>query len=147
MERFLKHVDRPIEVNECWAWTGYKTPNGYGWCSFNGKTDFAHRVAFRMWKGDIPQKMVVRHRCRNKCVNPAHLDVGSYSDNLNDRVRDGTDGRGMSNTNSKLTDDDIRTIRSRRETGEKLLQIAESFGVRENSISRICARLTWKHVI
>jgi len=147
MERFLKHVDRPIDVNECWVWTGYKTPNGYGWCSFNGKTDFAHRVAFRMWKGDIPQKMVVRHRCRNKCVNPAHLDIGSYSDNLNDRVRDGTDGRGMSNTNSKLTDDDIRTIRSRRETGEKLLQIAESFGVRENSISRICARLTWKHVI
>lgn len=143
----MVHVIRPIDVNECWEWTGYKTPNGYGWRRTNGKSDFAHRVAFRIWKGDIPNKMVVRHACRSKCINPAHLAVGTYSDNnKTDRVRDGTDIRGSRNTQAKLTDSDIREIRLRRSTGEKLLSIADSFGVRENSIFRICARLTWKHI-
>lgn len=148
MDAFMKHVIRPDDVNECWEWIGYKTPNGYGWCTVNGKTDFAHRVAFRLWKGHIPAKMVVRHTCRNKCVNPAHLNVGTYSDNNKvDRIRDGTDVRGVKNTQSKLTDNDIREIRIRRSRGEKLLAIAVSFGVRENSISRICAGLTWVHVV
>ena len=143
----MTHVDRPADVNECWEWTGYKTPNGYEWCRFNGKNDFAHRVAFRLWKGEIADKMVVRHTCRTKCVNPAHLNIGTYSDNnKTDRLRDGTDVQGVRNMQSKLKDSDIREIRIRRSGGEKLLAIAESFGVRENSISRICARLTWTHV-
>ena len=149
MERFIKHVYRPIDVNECWNWTGYKTPNGYGWCRYNGSNDFAHRVAFRLWKDDIiPKKMVIRHTCRNKCVNPAHLEIGTYSDNnMKDRVRDGTDVKGNRNAQAKLTDEDIRSIRSRRLDGEKLSSIAEKFGVKENSISRICNHLTWKHVV
>lgn len=148
METFLKHVDRPIDVNECWKWTGYKTPSGYGWCSVNAKTDFAHRTAFRLWKGDIPERMVVRHTCRNKCVNPAHLQIGTYLDNnLYDRIRDGTDAKGINNSQSKLCDEDIREIRMRRNAGEKLSAIAKTFNVKENSVSRICARLTWKHVI
>ncbi len=144
----MKHVKRPDDVNECWEWTGYKTPNGYGWCGFENKSEFTHRVAFRLWKGDIPPKMVVRHTCRNKCVNPAHLEIGTYSENnTKDRIRDGTDNQGSKNSQSKLTDDNIREIRQRRLAGEKLLSIAEKFDVKENSISRICAGLTWKHVV
>jgi hypothetical protein len=144
----MKHVNRPVDVNECWEWTGYKTPTGYGWCSVNGKRDFTHRVAFRLWKGEIPSNMIIRHTCRNKCVNPAHLQIGTHLDNnTSDRLRDNTDVKGIRNPQSKLTDEDIREIRRRREVGEKLAAIAELFGVKENSVSRICARLTWKHVV
>jgi len=146
MDRFMKHVKRPLDVNECWEWTGYKTPNGYGWCTFNGKTEFSHRVAFRIWKGNIPDKMVVRHRCINKCVNPAHLEIGTYSDNQKDRIRDGTDGNGIKNSQTILTDENVREIRMRRSMGEKLLPIAITFGVKQNTISRICRHDIWKHI-
>jgi len=148
MERFMNHVNRQIDVNECWEWTGYKTPKGYGWCRVNGKSDFAHRAAFRLWKGEIPDNMIIRHTCRNKCVNPAHLQLGTYSENnMNDRIRDGTHVKGVKNAQSKLKDDDVREIRARRDAGEKLLSIADSFGIKQNSVSRICARLTWSHVV
>jgi len=147
MDKFMKYVNRPTDVNECWEWVGYKTPNGYGWFRFNGKSEFSHRVAFRIWKGDIPDNMVIRHRCRNKCVNPAHIELGTYSDNQKDRVRDGTDGNGIKNSFTILTDDNIREIRRRRLTGEKLLSISQSFGVKQNTISRICNGKTWKHIL
>jgi hypothetical protein len=147
MDIFMKHVNRPIDVNECWEWTGYKTPNGYGWCRFNGKSDFSHRVAYRIWKEDIPEKMVIRHTCRNKCVNPAHIELGTYSENQNDRFRDETDGRGMKNPSTCLTDDDVREIKRRRSLGEKLLSIAIAFDVKQNTISRICNGKTWKHIV
>jgi hypothetical protein len=145
VDRFMTHINRPIDVNECWEWTGYKV-RGYGWCRFNKKSDFAHRVAFRIWKGEISQQMVIRHRCRNKCVNPAHLDIGTYADNMQDMIRDGTSQQGTRNTNAVLTEDDVREIRRRRSTGEKLLPIATSFNVKMNTISRICTRLTWKNI-
>ena len=142
----MKHIIRPIDINDCWEWTGYKTPNGYGWCRFNGKSDFAHRVAYRMWKGEIPDRMVIRHRCHNKCVNPAHLDLGTYSDNQKDRVRDGTAAQGTRNHMTTLTDDQVREIRERRSGGEKLKYLSEAFGVGMNTVSRICARKTWGHI-
>jgi hypothetical protein len=146
MNTFMTHVNRPIDVNECWEWTGYKTPNGYGWCRFNGKSDFAHRVSYRIWKGEIPKNMVIRHRCIHKCVNPAHLDIGTYSDNQKDRERDGTDTHGSKNHMATLTEDQVREIRNRRTQGEKLKHISEAFGVKMNTISRICSRKTWKHI-
>ena len=141
----MKHVNRPIDVNECWEWLGYKI-RGYGWCGYKGKSEFAHRVSFQIWKGEIPDKMVVRHRCRNKCVNPAHLDLGTHGDNMRDMIRDGTSRAGTKNPNAVLNEEDVIEIRRRRSNGEKLLKIAESFGVKENTISRICSKTTWKNI-
>jgi len=142
----MKHVNRPTDVNDCWEWLGCKTSNGYGWCRFNGKNDFAHRVSFRIWKSEIPDKMVIRHRCRNKCVNPAHLDLGTHSDNMRDMVRDGTSQNGAQNSGAVLTNEDVYEIRRRRSTGEKLMSISNSFGVKMNTISRICSYSTWKNI-
>jgi len=147
MERFMRHVNRPIDVNECWNWTGYISKSGYGRFKLNEKYDIAHRAAYILWKGDIPPKMVVRHTCRNKCVNPAHLQIGTTADNQRDRIRDGTDPIGSRNNNSKLTENDIHEIRRRHANGETFASIGRSFGVWYTTIVSICKGLTWKHVI
>lgn len=59
----------------CWNWTGATNPSGYGRFAAVGRTlHGAHRVAFWLNGGTIPDGMVIDHICRNRrCVNPAHL--------------------------------------------------------------------------
>jgi hypothetical protein len=76
-ERFWPKVDRENSPNGCWLWTAarFKAAGGYGAFRFEGKTQRAHRVAYRMLVGPIPEGLVLDHRCREpRCVNPAHLE-------------------------------------------------------------------------
>jgi hypothetical protein len=60
----------------CWEWAGDFYPNGYGRCHTGGagKAQGAHRVAFEVFNGPIPEGLVVNHLCENKgCVRPDHL--------------------------------------------------------------------------
>ena len=44
-----------------------------------------HRVSYFLRNGDIPDGMVIRHKCDNKiCTNPEHLEIGTPSDNAKD---------------------------------------------------------------
>ena len=67
----------------CWPWLACRTSNGgYGKFRINGKTFRAHRVAYILQRGDIPNGMTLDHLCRNTaCVNPAHLEVVTSRDN------------------------------------------------------------------
>lgn len=70
-------------LNEgCWEYNG--CTNNYGYCLImvNRKLQYAHRLAYKFHKGDIPKGMTVDHICFNrKCINPAHLRLLSHSDN------------------------------------------------------------------
>lgn len=76
-ERFWAKVNGG-DYTTCWTWTAYLDSNGYG--RFNvggraGRMDGAHRVAYRMLVGDVPDGCELDHLCRNRaCVNPWHLD-------------------------------------------------------------------------
>jgi hypothetical protein len=60
----------------CWPWTGYLDKNGYGRVTFMQQVTWAHRVAYYLVKGPIPQGMQLDHLCRNRrCVNPYHLEA------------------------------------------------------------------------
>ena len=76
---------RVFKTNNCWEWTGYinpKTGYGEGSPSHSGKW-FAHRLSYILFVGDIPKGMTIDHICRNrKCVNPNHLRVLSYKENV-----------------------------------------------------------------
>lgn len=79
-ERFWKSIDR---TGECWAWTGTIYPNGYGSHSIKGRSNLAHRFAYSLIVGPIPEGAHLDHICHNKsCVNPAHLRPVTHKQNV-----------------------------------------------------------------
>ncbi|MFJ1461805.1 HNH endonuclease signature motif containing protein [Nocardia sp. N2S4-5] len=67
-----------IAINEstgCWEWSGCRTASGYGRAWDGKRADWAHRVLYRIARGEIPEGKVLDHLCRVRhCVNPAHLE-------------------------------------------------------------------------
>lgn len=73
----------------CWEWTASKREHGYGQIMTGSKADGthrpvgAHRVGFEIYRGPIPQGMVLDHLCRNpSCVNPWHLEPVTHIENM-----------------------------------------------------------------
>jgi hypothetical protein len=149
-DRFLRHVSKSDEVDGCWLWTGGKTPNGYGMFTIETRTkrtENAHRVAYKLWKGEIPEGVWVLHKCRNKCVNPDHLDLGTpRKNNKEDKQRDGTLLQGVRNPSVKYSEEQIIEIRRRYSQGETQTSISKSTGIKQGHISDICLRKVWSHI-
>lgn len=78
---FLKRVKK---TDSCWIWTGTVKKDGYGIFSmYDHPTDNAHRVSYKIFKGDIPKGMQIDHLCRFKaCVNPEHLEMVTQKENM-----------------------------------------------------------------
>jgi hypothetical protein len=86
-ERFWMKVNRS---GSCWLWTAGTTVFGYGQFFIDGRLEGAHRVSWRLHFGNIPDDLCVLHRCDvPACVNPAHLFLGTKSDNARDSVAKG----------------------------------------------------------
>jgi len=84
-DRFWAKVDRR-GPDECWEWQGGRTMGGYGRFEMpgqRGRGTGAHRVAYQLLVGPIPDGLTLDHLCRNKpCVNPAHLEPVTAEENL-----------------------------------------------------------------
>lgn len=60
----------------CWPYLGSLATNGYGQMYFDGRRHMAHRVAYELTKGRIPEGLAIDHLCRNRaCCNPGHLEA------------------------------------------------------------------------
>ena len=79
----------------CWEWAGSRNNKGYGQFRADGRLHLAHRVAYELEIGAVPQGSLVLHRCDNRrCVNPRHLFLGSALDNTRDMVAKGRENFG-----------------------------------------------------
>ena len=153
-ERF----DEKISFEDgCWIWTGYKN-KGYGYIHAglgkNKSPKPAYRVAWELYKGAIPETLVVRHRCpkkRKDCCNPEHLLLGTQKDNMNDAIEDNTICHGENRPQSKLSEEDALDILSNYPLVEGLNWIyicmkAEEYEIGTSTVADICCRRTWKHL-
>ncbi len=151
-EKHLQHYWDRVEkksTEECWPWTGAKTWKGYGFFRWDGKSQNAHRVAWMLANGPIPEGIHCLHRCDNPaCQNPAHLFLGTNLENISDKMSKGRHRgpRGERSSSAKLTSEQIYEIRERGETCEPYETIARRFGITEGHVSMIITRRSWKHL-
>lgn len=91
---------KTITLTGCWEWVGSRRHRGYGQVNFKGKIRKAHRVAWELSFGIVPDGLSVLHKCDNPpCINPDHLFVGDQQDNINDMF---TKGRQKAPGNGKM---------------------------------------------
>jgi len=133
--------------NGCKEWTGGKDKKGYGRTGPKlGGEVLAHRMSYILAHGPIPEGLHVLHKCDNPpCVNPDHLYVGTNDDNVRDRHERSRWAcqRGEQNPRAKLTDDDIRSIRSDARPQDR---IGVDYGISQSTVSSIKRRETWAFV-
>jgi hypothetical protein len=134
----LVDIKRAPESNlvTCWEWQGSCFSNGYGRTIVARKSVGAHRRAYELAVGEIPEGISVCHRCDNRrCVRPSHLFLGTPKDNLRDMVEKGRSLSGERNPNAKLTATDAAEIRRRYAAGGiTQRELAEEYGVVEGCV-------------
>jgi hypothetical protein len=151
MRRFWAKVDK---TNDCWLWTGALFRSGYGNFTYTDKevrrNVGAHRYAYFLTHGEWPAGLVLHHCDTPACVRPDHLYIGNYSDNMNDMWRRNRHARsvnvGSNNAKARLSEDAVREIRKRYSEGALQRELADDFGVGQQSISRLVNRVSWRSV-
>lgn len=153
-ERFWAKV-KTAGADECWNWIAGIGGPGYGELNLGRRGEgmtTAHRFSYELHNGPIPDGLFVMHSCDNRrCVNPAHLSLGTAGDNNQDAIRKGRfrfppSLCGEASPVSKLNDEAVRAIRLRRANGERLSVLANEFDVTEALVSMIALRKIWQHV-
>lgn len=146
-DRFWSKVNI-LSVDECWEWTGGIFNTGYGcFHSTDNSLILAHRQSWILANGKIPNGICVLHGCDNPiCVNPAHLFLGTRSDNSADKVSKNRQAKGESVGNAKLTATQVTRIRHHYKCGKSQKSIARLFGVSSRTIRGVVRHETWKHV-
>jgi hypothetical protein len=133
---------REIDDNGCWHYKGASASNGYGWMSYRGKSEYAHRVAAIVFLDYDPTSgLCVCHRCDiPDCFNPLHLFIATQQENMSDAASKGRMG------GKKLTATDAGTIKYLLRTGRTQRSIAIDYGVSVTTIGQIARGETWRDV-
>lgn len=129
----------------CWEWQG-SLHKGYGRIMYKGKDYPAHRFSYLLYYGNLPNNLLVCHKCDNpSCVNPDHLFLGTYKDNAQDMVNKRRQAKGSKQGSAKLNELQIRIIRRLLEYNILIQQeIADIFDVTQGHISSIKHKRKWK---
>lgn len=172
--RFWSKVNK---TETCWLWTS-AVIRRYGIFSVGSRKVRAHRYVWEITNGPIPEGLFVCHTCDTPlCVRPDHLFLGTAADNAKDAVSKGRSAtgdrngsrryperlrgdnnhahrhpermaRGRANGWAKLTDEQVREIRSRYQPGVygAGMALCREFGINPSHLWRIVKRQVWAHV-
>jgi hypothetical protein len=165
--RFWSKIERR---RGCWVWKARIDRGGYGIFSVSRQSLVrAHRYAWELLRGELPGAACLLHRCRERrCVNPAHLYLGSAHDShapppiqatapssSNDARRPSGDEhwthkrpslvrRGENSNLSKLRASDVTRIRALHARGASAGELAERFHVVRETVVNILRHRTWR---
>lgn len=169
-DEYLKRVEQRLIAQskrngECLEWTGRFNPFGYGifkirssetqWLTYitpkkSSISISTHRVAYKIWKGDIPEGIYVLHKCDNRaCIEPSHLYLGTHKDNMDDmKNKKRQDMRpGELHHLNKMTNKDVIEIRKLWDSGkETQAGLSRKYNVSTACIHSIAKRKSWKHI-
>lgn len=140
----------PPDENGCRVWTKSCDTSGYGHVRFQGRLQSTHRVVWIKAHGPIPEDVCVLHHCDNPpCGELTHLFLGSQLDNIEDRHNKGRTSRASRNRGSRnpvvrLTEEQVREIRTSSESG---CALARRLGVHPMTVSDVRRRKTWEWLI
>lgn len=147
-DRFWYYVDKKSK-DECWEWKGHKDTKGYGVLHHPYSTK-AHRLSWLIHNGEIPNSLLVCHKCDNtSCINPNHLFLGTIQDNNLDKEQKGRHkgAVGERNFGAILNEEQVKAIRFLYESGKfSTYKLSNIFQVSRNCISRIINNKTWRTV-
>ena len=146
-EAFAARTVKDI-VTGCLMWTGAHDGKSYGHLRIGGKLVKAHRYAWSVVNGEIPEGGLILHRCDNPpCVNADHLFLGNHTDNVNDMDAKGrrvnNQPKGSACHAAKLTADAVIAIRA---DTRRQADIAAAFGISQAVVSKIKLNQSWAHV-
>lgn len=134
------------KVGDCWV-CRRKNKNRYGTFNYKMRAMGSHRASYIIFKGEIPLGMDICHTCDNRqCINPDHLFLGTRQENMIDCMLKGRMSVGGKHYCTKLTEENVREIRKLREERKTYVEIADQFGIAQESVYDICKRRTWRHV-
>lgn len=144
-----------IPESGCWIWMGGTNEKGYGIFGLGTRKQGitkAHRFSWQRKNGQIPDGMNVLHECGvAACVNPDHLYVGTQKENAADTKRMGRlklpDNSGTMATWAKLTNDDVRFIKSCKGKERGIgVELSKKFNVSKSCIYNIWSDLSWQSI-
>lgn len=148
-ERFWAKAKKTSD-GACWEWGAAKNSNGYGRIKAGGYVWLAHRLAWTLERGFIPEGYCVLHRCDNPaCVNLAHLRLGVQADNVAEMNARGRGSRpprfeGEGHPEAKLTAASAARIRALYQAGGySQLALAKLFLVSETTVGDIVRGKRW----
>lgn len=145
----IKHFllsQRVIQSNGCWFWKGKANIYGYPATRARQGSHPTRKVTWwvnQVWDlpGEGPQ---ILHKCHDKrCWNPAHLRKGTHQENMRDKIKAGTSGKGEGHNQAKLTLSQVEEIRQRSRLGETSKSISKDYPVSRRHISRIIRKERW----
>lgn len=137
--------------DDCWNWKLKPQSHGYGvirMLHHSLPQLKAHRVAYEITYGDIPDNLYVLHKCDNRmCCNPSHLFLGTHADNMKDMIEKGRQAHGEEMPRRKLSWDEVSLIRDiYAQGGTSHRRLAAAFGVSFTTIRAIVIGRKWKGI-
>jgi hypothetical protein len=160
-----RHLPNTASLEERFFWSNIPEPNTGCWLWIGGvhKTNkyqvrptithrlramYAHRVSYMLYKGEIPQGLLVCHRCDNTlCVNPDHLFVGTHQDNMTDCKLKNRISRRSAINQRRLSDHEVAAVRVEHANGASQLSLSRKYCVSPSTIRRAVIHHHYKDVV
>lgn len=149
-------VQRRVTVAGCWEYTGYRMPSGYATIGAGGHCGpkvLVHRAAYVAFVGPIDENKQVCHHCDNRaCFNPAHLFLGTQSDNMADMFAKGRQPtpyprKGIKHPRAQITEDQVRRARLLLQCGNTHAEVEKLTGIPKHTVAHISTGRQWASVL